>query len=87
MKREKEKTYKTSIQWAPLNGITLAPRQTDYINPMVLNLLVLQYPQIKIVPFCIPPNQNCTPLGYPQIQNSTLIVFLRSPFDLLAYPL
>jgi hypothetical protein len=23
------------LQWAPLNGITLGPRQTDYINRMI----------------------------------------------------
>ena len=38
---------------------------------MVLNLLVLTYPQIRIVPLCVPPNQNCIPFAYPQIINPT----------------
>ncbi len=31
----------------------------------VLNLLVLAYPPIKIVPLCVPPNQTCIPFAYP----------------------
>ncbi len=31
----------------------------------VLNLLVLAYPQIKTVIFCVPPNWTCTPLRTP----------------------
>ena len=39
----------------------------------VLNILGLAYPLNKIVPLCVPPNQNCTPFAYPQIKNSTQI--------------
>ncbi len=62
-------------------------------RPGVLNLLVLTYPQLRIVPLCVPPNQNCNPFAYPQIKNSTQInLFLvgfkiwRTPCELLAYP-
>ncbi len=34
----------------------------------VLNLLVPAYPQIKIVPLRVPPNQNYMPFAYPQIR-------------------
>ncbi len=34
----------------------------SFIQPGVLNLLVLAYSQIKIVPLYVPPNQNCTPM-------------------------
>ena len=36
--------------------------------PGVLNLLVPANPQIKIVPLCVSPNQNCIPFVYPQIK-------------------
>jgi hypothetical protein len=59
----------------------------------VLNLLVTAYPQSKIVPLCVPPNQNCMPFAYPQIKNSTQKCFflagfliLRTPCDLFTYP-
>jgi hypothetical protein len=42
----------------------------------VLNLLLLAYPQIKIVSLCVPPNQNCIPFPYPQIKNYTQISFI-----------
>ncbi len=60
----------------------------------VLNLLVLVYPQIKIVPLCVPPNQTCILFAYPQIKNSTQINFIWVfflnfvyPCGLLTYPL
>ncbi len=57
-----------------------------YSRPGVLNLLVLVYPQIKIVPLCIPPNQNCIPLAYTQIKNSTQISFISVGFLILRIP-
>jgi hypothetical protein len=60
----------------------------------VLNLLVLAYPQIKIVPHCVPPNNNWAPLAYPLIKKYTHIVFFKLvfiilliPSELVAYPL
>ena len=50
-----------------------------------LNLLVLAYPKIKIVPLCLPPNKKYITFVYPQIRNSAHIVFWRTPCDLLAY--
>ena len=62
-------------------------------RPGVLNLLVLTYPQLRIVPLWVPPNQNCNPFAYPQIKNSTQINLFwvgfkiwRTPCELLAYP-
>ncbi len=58
-------------QKAPLNGITLGQREPVSNNRLlliskwskagVLNLLVLAYPQIKIVPLCVPPSPSRTP--------------------------
>ncbi len=69
-------------------------RREPWSSAGVLNLLVLAYPQIKIVPLCVPPNKNWTSLAYPLIKNSTHIVFfwvvftiLQTPCELLAYPL
>ena len=42
----------------------------------VLNLLVLVYPQIKVVPLCVPPNQTCIAFAYAQLKNSTQISFI-----------
>ena len=53
----------------------------------VLNLLVPAYPQIKIVPLCVPPNQNYMPFAYPQIKNSTQKGFFWAFFFNFAYPL
>ncbi len=35
---------------------------------------------------CVPPNKNSTPFVSPQKRNSTLIVFIRTPCSVLAYP-
>ncbi len=53
----------------------------------VLNLLVLAYPQIKIVLHCVPPNQNCIPFAYPQIKNFTQISFIWVRFFKFCVPL
>ncbi len=66
----------------------------DSFSAGVLNLLVPAYPQSKIVPLCVPPNQNCMPFAYPQIKKSTqkgfflagFFLFLRTPCDLFTYP-
>jgi hypothetical protein len=44
-------------------------------------------PKIKIVPLCVPPNQNCMPFAYPQIQNSTRKGLFWAGFFNFAYPL
>ncbi len=36
-----------------------------YLRSGVLNLLVLAYPHIEIVPLWVHPNKNCTPLRTP----------------------
>ncbi len=66
---------------------------TNDLDQWVLNLLVLVYPMIRIVPLCIAPNQNFTPFTYPQIKNSPKInlfwvVFeiLHTPREFLTYP-
>jgi hypothetical protein len=80
-----------------LPSVTKYPRLSRDLHalfkPGVLNLLVTAYPQSKIVPICVPPNQNCMPFAYPQIINSTqkcffLASFLisRTPCDLFTYP-
>ncbi len=46
-----------------------------YFITGVLNLLLLAYHKLKLYPLCVSPNKN-----------STHIVFLHTPCDLLAYP-
>ncbi len=92
------------LQWKLVNGITdylsvwiilsICYRQAnEYYTSGVLNLLVTAYPQSKIVPLCVPPNQNCMPFAYPQIINSTQKCFFlanflisHTPCDLFLYP-
>ncbi len=52
----------------------------------VLNLLVLAYPQIKIVNLCSPPNQSCLPFVYPQIFYFTQMSFFWASFFILSTP-
>ena len=60
---------------------------TSEIEPFrtgVLNLLVLAYPQIKIVPLCVPPNQNCIPFAYPPNKKNAVWKFLYIANDFIA---
>jgi hypothetical protein len=61
-------------EWCLKNGLLsggLNPRPLSHessaltTRPGALKLLILVYPQIKIWPLCIPPNQSCIPFAYP----------------------
>jgi hypothetical protein len=68
--------------------------QWKLLRAGVLNLLLPQYPQIKIVPLSVPLDQNCMHFAYPQIKNSTqkgffsagFFLILHTPCELLTYP-
>jgi hypothetical protein len=52
----------------------------------VINLLLLTYPQIKIVPLCVPPNKSCLLFMYPQIKNCAQMSFFWVIFFFFCAP-
>ncbi len=56
-------------------------------SPGVLNLLILTYPQIKIVPLCVPPKSELYALRIPPNQKFYPKGLLLSIFLNFAYPL
>ncbi len=55
-------------------------------RPGILKLLVVACPQIKILPFCVPPNQTCIPVVYPPNKKFYPNKLHLSEFFNFAYP-
>ncbi len=72
----KIETKKLSFEWRENKEWETNKTPIGSSFARVLRLLVLDYPQIKIVPLCVHPNQTCIPFVYHQIKNSTQISFI-----------
>ncbi len=78
-----ETTLKYLLSIFTMKLWTLHQILNKYFRTGVLSLLVLAYPQIKIIPLCVPLSQSCFPFAYHKIKKIYLNELLLSSFLML----